>query len=329
MRPIYQHKRLFPNTQLRAICNFVRSELYADRTGNFNLTDIYYDPLPNPNTKMTIEDCVMESAQNIWAKHKSVTCMWSGGIDSSAVLIGLLEQKPKDAELKVYYTPSSIKEFPVMYEKLVKDKWDMPDIIEYDTLVTGECGDQLFGSETMHRLHHDMTKPWEHMFTYDAKTFFGNDTFEEIFWEEQKPILMDVADTLADSYPGNMITLKDFLWWANFTQKWNAVQVRAMYYYKVLELNHPSKVVSFFNTPSFQQWSMSNQDKTMSGDWKTYKQPLKDFIHKYCPDETYHKEKLKVPSIINIIKHDWNVIDKNTIVEAFDDGTVRYYDSIC
>jgi len=47
MRPIYQHKRLFPNKQLRAICNFVKSELYADRTGNFNLTDMYYDPLPN------------------------------------------------------------------------------------------------------------------------------------------------------------------------------------------------------------------------------------------------------------------------------------------
>ena len=77
---------------------------------------------------------------------------WSGGIDSSGALVALLETKSKNDVLNIRYTQDSIDEFPLMWEKMVKDKNDplsnkemLDDSLfeNHDIIkVTGECGDR-------------------------------------------------------------------------------------------------------------------------------------------------------------------------------------------
>ena len=86
-------------------------------------------------------------------------------------LIALVETKSDSDVLNIRYTQDSIDEFPLMWEKMVKDKNDpLPhkemldsslfenhDIIK----VTGECGDQCFGSDALHANLDKHADDWE------------------------------------------------------------------------------------------------------------------------------------------------------------------------
>ena len=101
----------------------VKAYMPVDRTGHFNPFHISYDPIPEVKEfNKSWEECCMEAAKNLWKLKKPIELFWSGGIDSSGALIALLETKSKSDILNIRYTQDSIDEFPLMWEKMVKDK---------------------------------------------------------------------------------------------------------------------------------------------------------------------------------------------------------------
>ena len=51
-----------------------------------------------------------------------------------------------------------------------------------------------------------------------------------------------------------------------------------------------------------QLWCMNNPDKLIKDTWESYKYIAKDIINDYHKDEEYRKTKLKIGSLIKIIK---------------------------
>ena len=56
----------------------------------------------------------MDAAKELWQLGKPIELFWSGGIDSSGVLIALLETKSDSDVLNIRYTQDSIDEFTLM-----------------------------------------------------------------------------------------------------------------------------------------------------------------------------------------------------------------------
>lgn len=297
----------------------VQAYMTVDRTGHFNPFHISYDPIPEVKEfNKSWEECCMEAAKNLWKLKKPIELFWSGGIDSSGALIALLETKSKSDILNIRYTQDSIDEFPLMWEKMVKDKnnslphkemlddllFENHDIIK----VTGECGDQCFGSDALHANLDKHADDWETILTWPngqlfaAKSDVPKDTQEN--YEYKRTQLAELLFEHVDYCPFEIKTIFDLFWWCNFCFKWQDVDSRMIFTYSTT--TEWKSTISFYNTDNFQRWSIVNHDIKHGGTWETYKQPAKEYINKYIKDENYRKNKTKEPSLIKILAGETN-----------------------
>ena len=314
---IFELDGLNINPPIIAPGQLVQAYMPVDRTGIFNPFNMMYEPIPTVGKfNNTWEDCCMDAAQDLWKLGKPIELFWSGGIDSSGALIALLETKSESDILNIRYTEESVVEFPLMWEKMVKDRNDpSPNNVMLDeTLfnnhniikVTGECGDQCFGSDALHENLDKYADDWESIFTWGAFGGGVDDSDSDMppknpetykFRMEQ---LAKIMFEHVDFAPIEIKTIFDLFWWCNFCFKWQDVDSRMIFTFTTtIEWK---STLSFFNTENFQRWSIVNHDIKHGGTWETYKQPAKEYIHKYLKDENYRKNKTKEPSLIKILK---------------------------
>jgi len=311
---IFELDGLNINPPIIAPGQLVQAYMPVDRTGIFNPFNMMYEPIPSVgNFNKSFEECCMDAAHDLWKLGKPVELFWSGGIDSSGALIALLETKSESDILNIRYTKESIVEFPLMWEKMVKGRNDpLPDKVMLDeTLfnnhniikVTGECGDQCFGSDALHKNLDKHADDWESIFTWGA---FGGGISSDMprktpesykFRMEQ---LAKIMFEHVDSAPIEIKTIFDLFWWCNFCFKWQDVDIRMIFTFTAT--TEYKSTLSFFNTQDFQRWSIVNHDIKHGGTWETYKQPAKEYINKYIKDENYRKNKTKEPSLIKILQ---------------------------
>ena len=119
------------------------------------------DPIPpsSPNSATLAELCDARAHEIIAeAQHKDceINILWSGGIDSTATLTALLQAADEHKEyerLHIFYSRSSISEYPRFFKQRIQPKLrhskirNVSKALNPETLiVTGEHGDQIFGS---------------------------------------------------------------------------------------------------------------------------------------------------------------------------------------
>ena len=230
---------------------------------------------------------------------------WSGGIDSTVVLISMLETKPHDRDLHVRFTEESIKEFPSYYDKVVSKNWvptpkkDLYDPIFYSDenflKISGDCGDQVFGSDSVVDNNDAFHSPWETIKKWDLEDIYSyslNNIYESDV--QMKDTMFEFLHEHTSYCPFEIKTIYDLYWWVNFSLKWQHVKYRMPITFSA-GIAH-SSAIAFFDTTDFQKWSLSNHDIKHNTTWTSYKQPAKDFIHKYHHDLDYLKNKKKVGS---------------------------------
>ena len=306
------------NPPIITVGQIVQAYMPVDRTDIFNPFNMVYEPIPTTeNFNKTFEECSMEAAKNLWQLGKPIELFWSGGIDSSGALIALLETKSETDVLNIRYTQDSIDEFPLMWERLVKHRNDplsskemlTNDLFENHDIIkiTGECGDQCFGSDALHKNLHRHSDDWESIFTWDKEEIFhfifmldgSVPPLEDHTFQKKKEALAEVLFEHVDNAPIEIKTIFDIYWWMNFCFKWHDVDSRMIFTFSTTA--EWESTISFFNTENFQKWSIVNHDIKHGGTWETYKQPAKEYINKYIKDETYRKNKTKEPSLIKIL----------------------------
>ena len=128
-------------------------------------------PIPpfDPSFNATLDESMLAHAKRLWAhateKKRSIELLYSGGIDSTAVLVAMLQTAPSKEHLtrvlRLKLAQRAITEYPLFFERYISNRIeytlldDNVDICEHldseALIVTGELGDQLFGSNTMQR----------------------------------------------------------------------------------------------------------------------------------------------------------------------------------
>ncbi len=139
---------------------------------------------------------------------------------------------------------------------------------------SGELGDQLFGSNTMGRAVRspdiDLEGPWTQPSFWSAPLAKAG---------EQEAASVSVEDLEAflapqlEKCPIPVKTLFDFLWWINFSMKWQHVSLRLLHCRDHVDMTEAALLVHFFASEEFQQWSFHNHESKMldKADWKSYK----------------------------------------------------------
>jgi hypothetical protein len=233
--------------------------------------------------------------------NRPINVLWSGGIDSTAVLIAMIQEMSEvvfKKEATISLTIGSIFEFPEFYEHLLKKGFNfrlvshpVSKYISHDSLnISGEHGDQLFGSDKM--------------------IPFVDAGLGDISYQKAIPLLMmdklsdtDKVDALLafiapvmNKSPYPIVNICDYLWWINFVFKWQQVSLRIPAWTFGNVKGSYDSLFHFYRSNNFQKWSMSQTNKNPGKSTK-YKMPLKLFIKSHFDCESYFQNKTKEISL--------------------------------
>jgi hypothetical protein len=117
-----------------------------------NTQPIYLIPPMEPwDDKPLLKDLLYQKARSLVNDGRQIDCMWSGGLDSTATLL-ILNDLCAKGQLHVILSEGSIKEYPRLYEVLVKklphriSNGNIRSLIDYDNItVHGNEADTHYG----------------------------------------------------------------------------------------------------------------------------------------------------------------------------------------
>lgn len=269
--------------------------------------------------KKTYEEICNERAKDLLSRaerlNAPVYVLWSGGIDSTLVLVSLLKNATPEQKKTIIVLMSeiSITENPRFYDEHIRGvlktatSSSVPSVVGNSCmLISGEHNDQIFGSDIMIKLivRHGNGVLHE---PYTRDRFFQQ--YAESI--EDPAIInrfLDLFEKLRGICPIPLTSNFDFAWWINFSLKWQAVNVR------MLTFVAPERAATvtaeyvrdyfepFYNTVDFQLWSLNNHDKKIKDEWRTYKWVCKEIIYDFTGDAEYRDNKLKRGSLGNFVK---------------------------
>jgi hypothetical protein len=288
-----------------------------DRTGTVTIpirsVSLYPIPALRPFARSYEDVCdgrareLLESAERLGVR---LYVLYSGGIDSTCLLVSLLKQATpaQRGNIVVLLSHESISENPRFYEDHIRGKLRVESSLRFvnllggdDILLSAELNDQILGSDVVAQLIVQFGPAAIHraydraqMLALFAATLSG-DAAAAAFYVE-------LFERIRDAAPVPIATNFDFLWWVNFTTKWQACLAYVLLFTpprKARALTRDyldTRFVSFYNTDEFQLWSMNNLDKRIKDTWASYKWIAKQVIYDYTKDAEYRDHKTKVRS---------------------------------
>ncbi len=232
---------------------------------------------------------------------------WSGGIDSTCVLVSLLKNAKlaQRERITVLMDEDSITEYAPFYRKHIRGKLRresatmFPYLLgERALLVTGEHNDQLFGSDMVASIikHYGFDTINQAFDRRLFTTFFARRMDDN---NAAAAFLFEVIERLRCAAPIPLRTNYDVFWWINFALKWQNVYMRMLSYAKrdISKQYIRNYYVHFFSADDFQLWSMTTPYRHVQGDWRNYKWAAKEVIYEFTKDADYRDNKLKRGSL--------------------------------
>lgn len=236
---------------------------------------------------------------------KPIYLFYSGGIDSTLVLVSLLmveEIKVLKEKIFIVMTQESIAEYFYMYQKVIRPNFR---ILSADTItelfdssgiiLTGSQGDKIFGTDKIAEINR------MGMFN---RAFDPLDKFVIEYWihkgieKRSAEIWFDLIKTQSLNFDIPLKTNFDLLWWFNFNFEWQSeyflFSLRSNF--RLTEEYHKNFIFAFFDSEDFQIWSMINPTKKIKTTWNSYKFTAKNIIFEYNKDAIYRDEKIKIVS---------------------------------
>lgn len=304
-----------------------------DRVGN------YTDPVNTASciscaipafraTTMSYRDCCNNRAKQLMdlsiKLQKPLGIMWSGGIDSTRVLVAFLENYPLSVlktHIRVIMSHESVIENPEFYKKYILPNFDLinseyvPWLFDKSIImVTGELNDQLMGSDTMKSYRISNSAEFANKFNKDHIMGYVSTMIKD---PAVTAIVVNAVIDSAEKYGRPLELNCDWFWWWNFCFKWQCVWIRLLvlsmpkYWANINENFVTTYLHSFFSTDEFQLWSVANPLYRDMKSWSDYKKSTKQDIFNFDHNRDYLDNKIKKGSL-------YTIFSQRSIADAID-----------
>lgn len=293
-------------------CRFMHCGI-VDRTATLDLGFAYaaVDPIPELSldgaTFADLCDAVgTEIVDDASRLGREVRVLWSGGIDSTTALIAVIkaaEARGYARNVRVLLSLDSVHENPAFFLQHIDGRYEIasaayPISAALDPgacNVTGEHGDQLFGSQLLE--------------SYVRRGLAGvayRDIFPLVVAERVRSLdaLWRVArylDPVIAAAPVPIRTLFDCLWWLNFSLKWQDVSLRLAAFHGDHARVISDSIRHFFRDERFQAWALAQRESRCPSTWARYKDVAKRYILDFTGDRSYYRTKETEDSLRNVI----------------------------
>ena len=224
------------------------------------------DQIPEiASLRPNIDEIMLQKAQEILdlaeERNQKVLVLWSGGIDSTAALLALLELCGEDSPdiITLGSSHGSFVEFPEFGNYLIQQNFKILPMVHPVSkhlpkdyiVVTGEHGDQLFGSDKMLPLVDaglgDMS------YTKYLPLFMA----EKLGDTKQVNGLMEYLEPVIMKCPFVITDICQCLWWLNYVLKWQQVSLRIPVWSGKSVKPIFDQCQHFYRGEIFQQWSLA------------------------------------------------------------------------
>jgi hypothetical protein len=308
-------------------------------------------PSYDPNFNKTFEEVSDARACEVKARisnGEKFAMMYSGGIDSTAVMCALIRNLTKE-ELKSVVVCSSadtIMENPYFWATQIVDKFVIRDssINKYHDLIeqgyvpiTADEGDGIFGTVFGLQLYanydyylqemspevRSKLAPLKYKIS-DGNVHYSN--YKEIIIRhlqiESNPefgrLMYEKMDHNVKTASVPVHSLHDFFWWEIFNIKYSNCAVRgALYYNDRIEWRTCiDTIMNWYSGTDFQRWSMVNNNNGLKiqSTHSSYKNVARDYIWSVDKNDWYRNFKIKIDSMNNItISQDNSNVDQGKL----------------
>lgn len=243
-----------------------------------------------PQTKRTLSEAMAQRAMSLAAQGQTVNILWSGGIDSTAVLTAFL-QNVNHQQLRVIYSPWSTYEHPELFEFLKSfESLSMVDISgtrymnwDFDGIfVSGDGGDEMtasldssfIDSHGIDILH----SPWQ----------------DFVFRQTQDHGLIEFCQQHFSRAGRDIRTVLEARWWF-----YACFKVRSILNQK-LELLFDSdpvdwtRLVGFYDCEEFESYIYWNIEHCITGNsYSGWKQVFKDYANDFQNFDKWYQTAVK------------------------------------
>lgn len=277
----------------------------------FETLSLYPIPEANDFSNLTFTDVCFNRARELLQFGEKIQLTFSGGLDSTTVLMSFIvaiqEGYGSFDQVEVLATPHSIIENPVAWSTYVLPNFkiksmaahmDAP-IPEDVRVVSGENGDQLFGSDII----------LSNLDMFD-KAITSDEIRAFVVSRKVPPHAIDDVHArlskLISKCPVQLNTMADAIWWLNFSSKWQSVCFRVLAFSNNIksgdDLSSFERFRSFFNTPEFQWMSLHGGVKKWGSPpaLNNYKLAMRETLSQFEPLADYVRTKIKVPSLYRV-----------------------------
>ena len=269
---------------IRDCTNTVKFPFLTQSTGTWKI------PVQVPD----LETCFFNRVKNIEADNSIVNLLWSGGIDSTAMVVAWLKFANKDTKIRILYSIDSIKENPGLFLHL----HNLPDI------ELAEIGGNVFykntfdGVEITGAAGDYLTASVDDSFFKEHEWWGLNSPWQDLFWKKNpNQNFMDFCQKWFALSGKDINTVLEARWWF-YLNKMNPASPS-----RIVTTTHVMSV-SFFDYSLFKEYFYYNINSLFaSTSWKSYKQCLKNFIYDYHADDDYRDNKCKENSAGALIFH--------------------------
>lgn len=264
-----------------------RTATYAD----------FVDVCPVPEFRnITLAEAIDNAVTRLQQVGRPIKLLWSGGIDSTAVLYALVQ---KGVQFTVVFNTSSENEYPILAGAIkagaiagvTPEYYENTIIINTDNCIytTGELADQLFG-HGKYKLLSDVER------NSGVLVAVENAVLPREVFEETKTSITTLLGKDVSS-----VTLAEYLFAMNFIFKYTYVKLRlGSIKLKAFSTNPDDiSVMHFYDTDVFQQYALSNYETNCKfTDITEHKLALKQFILSNNGDLDYFNNKTKHQSLM-------------------------------
>jgi hypothetical protein len=302
---------------------FVRSRVSRLDTP-WPLTDSSVSQFPAPNTpKLSFTDAfdsiAIEVCNKIETTGKKLYVSWSGGIDSTSIMIAILKHASKNVlnNTVVLLNDHSIEENRHLYAKHILPNVHVENIINFTVteenyknliFLDGEAGNQIMGSYQINNLV--VSKKFDLLDSPIHSVSPNEIDFTDEFWYNT------ILDT-AKLAPCSINTVYDFLWWINFNFKWDDVLLR-----KLSSITGPltplqtqdfyyNSLFRFYEHPLVQNWAINSLDQRREDARIMTKLAAKKYIYEYDKNDLYFSNCRETPSSPKKMTDSVFAIDQN------------------
>jgi hypothetical protein len=246
------------------------------------------------NVRISFNQAAITQANEFLDSQQPLYVLWSGGIDSTAILVAFLQTgRPLD-NVTVILNYSSITEYKLFYEQHIKARFkilvteEAMLLMSFNKLdgivISGDQGDQLVGSPLSTFILQRMPAG-----SLGAKFNYMN--FSALcnakgLTEQSTKCWYELYSSTFDKAPRKIETMFDLAWWHEFNFKWQKA-ASVMY----LRIHKDIKWKTFYSGLAFQYWSIHYKPELTN-----IKAEVKDFVYNFTGDKNYQINKIKHPS---------------------------------